>query len=169
MKKQILSFILSLTLLPTFAQSLESNVEERLQHFFSEYKPLSTNIGICKLESYQLDNDNRRLHIFPSKSFGYQSFTSENVKQIYNYLKSHLPGPVNYYDITIYADGKPIEELIPNFLRKKKDESRLWKREYKGEAYAIQRGSEGDICKREYRLHRYRAAIGMQDFTPLSS
>ena len=135
MKKQILSFILSLTLLPTFAQSLESNVEERLQHFFSEYKPLSTNIGICKLESYQLDNDNRRLHIFPSKSFGYQPFTSENVKQIYNYLKSHLPGPVNYYDITIYADGKPIEELIPNFLRKKKDESRLWKREYKGDSW----------------------------------
>ena len=48
-----------------------------------------------------------------------------------------MPGPVNYYRITLYADGQPIENLIPNFLRKKgKDKERLYgKIEYKGDAW----------------------------------
>lgn len=55
---------------------------------------------------------------------------------IYRLLRQSLPGPVNYYDITIYADGKSIEDLIPNYLRKKQDKSRLWQRtDYKGDPW----------------------------------
>ena len=46
-----------------------------------------------------------------------------------------MPGPVNYYDMTIYADGKTIEDLVPNHLRKKQDKSRVWKRTYKGQPW----------------------------------
>ena len=57
-------------------------------------------------------------------------------KAIYRLLRQSLPGPVNYYDITIYADGKSIEDLIPNYLRKKQDKSRLWQRtDYKGDPW----------------------------------
>ncbi|MBR4846466.1 MAG: xanthan lyase, partial [Bacteroidaceae bacterium] len=43
-------------------------------------------------------------------------------------MKQILPGPVNYYNITMYADGRKIHELIPNALRGKRDreEGRLW-------------------------------------------
>ena len=116
----------------THAQGLDGNVEERLNRFFTEYKHPKANIGTCKLDSFALNHQRRKLDIYPSATFGYQPFTPQSVEQIYGYLKSHLPGPVNYYDITIHADGKPIDELIPNHLRKKADKNRVWKREYKG-------------------------------------
>ena len=78
----------------------------------------------------------KRLNVYASPSFGYQPFTPEKTEAIYRLLRQSLPGPVNYYDITIYADGKSIEDLIPNYLRKKQDKSRLWQRtDYKGEPW----------------------------------
>ena len=133
MKRYLFSSLVILCFhLPSLAQGLDGNVKERLTQYFSEYKAPTAQIGTCKLDSFHLDHERRILDIYPSTSFGYQPFTTEHVKQIYDYLKGHLPGPVNYYKMTIYADGKSIDDLIPNYLRKKKDHSRLWKKEYKG-------------------------------------
>ena len=47
-------------------------------------------------------------------------------KYLQNQVENLLPGPVRFFDVTIYADGKPIEDLIPNVYRKKKkDKTRL--------------------------------------------
>ena len=151
MKKLLALFIALSTSICSFAQGLEGNVEERLKQYFTEYKHPTTHFGTCELESYAIDHDRRKLDIYPSKSFGYQPFTPESVEQIYDYLKGYLPGPVNYYDMTIYTDGKPIEELIPNAFRKKKDKALRWKREYKGNPwtknisrpYTAEKGLEG--------------------------
>ncbi|MBR5205379.1 MAG: xanthan lyase [Bacteroidaceae bacterium] len=151
MKKYIASILLATSALGLQAQGLDGNVEERLTRFFSEYQPAQARIGTCKLDSFALDHQRRKLDIYPSVSFGYQPFTPENVEQIYGYLKKLLPGPVNYYDITIHADGKTIEELIPNHLRKKKDKTMVWKKEYKGNPwtknisrpYEVEEGLEG--------------------------
>ena len=151
MKKYLLSLSILASPLASLAQGLDGNVEERLTRFFTEYQPAQARIGKCKLDSFALDHERRKLDIYPSVSFGYQPFTPENVEQIYGYLKSHLPGPVNYYDITIHADGKTIEELIPNHLRKKKDKNLRWKKEYKGNPwtknisrpYEVEEGLEG--------------------------
>lgn len=132
MKKYLLTILLAASSLALQAQGLDKNVEERLHQYFNEYKHPKANFGTCKLDSFALDHERRKLDIYPSVSFGYQPFTPESVEQIYGYLKNHLPGPVNYYDITIHADGKTIEELIPNHLRKKKDKNLRWKKEYKG-------------------------------------
>ena len=151
MKKYIASILLATLSLGLQAQGLDRNVEERLTRFFSDYQPVQTRISTCKLDSFALDHQRRMLDIYPSVSFGYQPFTPENVGQIYGQLKKLLPGPVNYYDITIHADGKTIEELIPNHLRKKKDKTRVWKKEYKGNPwtknisrpYEVEKGLEG--------------------------
>ena len=151
MKKYISTLILMCCTLAPKAQGLDGNVQERLTRFFAEYKHPKANIGTCKLDSFHLDHRKRKLDIYPSVTFGYQPFTPESVKQIYDNLKGRLPGPVNYYDITIHADGKTIDELIPNHLRKKLDKTRLWKREYKGDAwvrnisrpYTAEEGLEG--------------------------
>ena len=121
MKKYLLLLSILASTLGTQAQRLDGNVEERLKRYFAEYKHPMANIGTCKLDSFRLDHQRRKLDIYPSATFGYQPFTPESVKQIYDYLKGHLPGPVNYYDITIHADGLTIDELIPNHLRKKQD------------------------------------------------
>ena len=151
MKKYIVSILLTTIALGLQAQGLDRNVEERLTRFFSDYQTVQASISTCKLDSFTLDHQRRMLDIYPSVSFGYQPFTPENVEQIYGQLKKLLPGPVNYYDITIHADGKTIEELIPNHLRKKKDKTRIWKKEYKGKPwiknisrpYEVEEGLEG--------------------------
>ena len=151
MKKHLLILSLFASTLASSAQGLDGNVEERLKTFFAEYQNTKANIGTCKLDSFHLDHHRRKLDIYPSKTFGYQPFTPEGVEQIYGYLKNHLPGPVNYYKMTIHADGKTIDELIPNHLRKKQDKSRMWRREHKGDAwvrnisrpYEVKEGLEG--------------------------
>lgn len=151
MKKLLILLTTLVSTLALPAQGLDGNVEERLTRFFAEYKHPKANIGTCKLDSFRLDHRRRKLDIYPSVRFGYQPFTPESVEQIYGYLKSQLPGPVNYYQLSIYADGKRIDELIPNYLLKKKDKSRLWKRTYKGDAwvknisrpYEVEEGLEG--------------------------
>ena len=151
MKKYLLSLGILASTFGLQAQGLDGNVEERLTRYFTEYQPAQARIGTCKLDSFALDHQRRKLDIYPSVSFGYQPFTPENVEQIYGYLKKHLPGPVNYYDITIHADGKAIEDLIPNHLLKKKDKTRMWKKEYKGNPwtknisrpYEVKEGLEG--------------------------
>ena len=133
MKKIFLPFLLLMTgILYAPAQGLDTNVEQRLKDFFTNYETSYANIGKCKLERYEADHNKKTLNVYAGRNFGYQPFTPENTEAIYRLLKQSLPGPVNYYDITIYADGKPIEELVPNSLRKKQDKSRLWQRlEYK--------------------------------------
>lgn len=137
MKKTVLFFLFLMTsILCSQAQKLDANVEQRLKDFFTNYETSYANIGKCTLNRYEINHNKRVLNVYAGKSFGYQPFTPENTEAIYRLLKQSLPGPVNYYDITIYADGKPIEELIPNYLRKKQDKSRLWQRiDYKGDPW----------------------------------
>lgn len=137
MKKIFLSFLLVMAgISHTLAQGLDGNVEQRLKDFFTRYETSYANIGKCKLDRYEVNHDKKRLNVYASPSSGYQPFTPEKTEAIYRLLRQSLPGPVNYYDITIYADGKSIEDLIPNYLRKKQDKSRLWQRtDYKGDPW----------------------------------
>lgn len=137
MKRTVMSLLLLMTgILCAPAQGLDANVKQRLETFFTRYETSYANIGKCKLERYEINHNQKELNVYAGGSFGYQPFTPENTEAIYRLLKQSLPGPVNYYDITIYADGKPIEDLIPNYLRKKQDKSRLWQRtDYKGDPW----------------------------------
>lgn len=154
MKKLILTGIWLLygILLP--AQELEQNVEERLQTFFKEYTTHTTNIGTCKLDSFRIDFRKKKLLVYANERFAYQPLRPETVDAIYRHLGQILPGPVNNFDLTVFADGKNIEELIPNLYRKgKKDKARTFSHlEYKGipwvtrtsRPYEITRGLEGN-------------------------
>ena len=137
MKRTVMSLLLLMTgILCAPAQGLDANVKQRLETFFTRYETSYANISKCKLERYEINHNQKELNVYAGSSFGYQPFTPENTEAIYRLLKQSLPGPVNYYDITIYADGKPIEDLIPNYLRKKQDKSRLWQRtDYKGDPW----------------------------------
>ena len=95
----------------------------------------------------------KKLLVYTNERFAYQPLRPETVDAIYRHLGQILPGPVNYFDLTVFADGKSIEELIPNLYRKgKKDKARLFSHlEYKGtpwvtrtsRPYDITRGLEG--------------------------
>lgn len=116
------------------AQAIEKNVEDRLIDFFSSYVPATAKINPPALKSVNVDFERKRLSIYASESFAYQPFRPETVDDIYKRIENLLPGPVRFFDVTVYADGKPIEDLIPNaYRKKKKDKNRLsLSTEYKG-------------------------------------
>ena len=133
-------------------QSLEQTTEQRLKDFFTSYETSYARIGKCKLERFEVEHEKKVLRVYANPAFGYQPFTEENVSAIYRLLKQSLPGPVNYYTLQVYADGKLIEDLVPNAYRKKQDKTRLYgKLEAKGNPwvtnvsrpYEISRGLEG--------------------------
>ena len=136
------------------AQSIERTVEERLANYFEEYVTPRANIGTCKLDSFNIDHERRTLRVYANPTFGYQPFTKEIADGIYQQVRQILPGPVNYFDITLYADGRKIQDLIPNALRAKRDreEDRLWDgRRHKdapwvtraSRPYEVEKGLEG--------------------------
>ena len=90
------------------AQSLEKNIEKRLNEFFSNYETSYANIGKSRLDKFVIDHEQKKLDIYANSNFGYQPFTEENTTAIYRSLKQLLPGPANYYALTVYADGQPI-------------------------------------------------------------
>lgn len=123
--KYILFFLSVISTNFLFAQDIERNVKERLTDYFAKYTA-TAKISTPKLNSIDIDYDRKTITIYASESFAYQPFRPETVEMIYNQVKELLPGPVHYYRTTIYADGKPIEELIPNIYRnKKKDKERM--------------------------------------------
>lgn len=123
----IMLTVLFCPLLPVLAQGLDNTVKQRLTDFFKNYQTSHADIGTCKLDHFVLDHEKRTLQVYASPSFGYQPFTEETTSAIYRLITQSLPGPVNYYKITIYADGMPIDNLIPNAFRKKKDTDRQYK------------------------------------------
>ena len=135
---KIIVFFLCLTLGVNFlsAQDIERNVKERLTDYFGRYTA-TAKISTPKLKSVDIDYERKTIAIHASESFAYQPFRPETVEAVYNQVKELLPGPVHYYRLTIFADGKPIEELIPNIYRnKKKDKERMYlKTDYKGAAW----------------------------------
>lgn len=123
--KYILFFLSVISTNFLFAQDIERNVKERLTDYFAKYTA-TAKISTPKLNSIDIDYDRKTITIYASEGFAYQPFRPETVEMIYNQVKELLPGPVHYYRTTIYADGKPIEELIPNIYRnKKKDKERM--------------------------------------------
>ena len=101
-------------------------VDKRLKEYFRNYESEEVNVGSCKLVRSQLDPKGRTLTIHANANFAYQPFRPETTKRIYDELRRVLPGPVNYYDITLIVGDKSIDDLIPNIYRKTKDETRLW-------------------------------------------
>ena len=156
MKKIILTSILLLlygTLLP--AQEIKQNVEERLQTFFKEYTTNTINIGTCKLDSFRIDFRKKRLLIYTNERFAYQPLRPVTVDAIYRHLGQILPGPVSYFKITLFANGRSIEDLIPNLYRKgKEDKTRLFnKLEYKGNPWVTRISRPYEITRGLERRH----------------
>lgn len=108
------------------AQDIERNIKERLTDFFSSYVPVSTKINTSKLQDLSIDYDRKKIAVYATESFAYQPFVPETVEAIYQQIQNLLPGPVRFFDLTIYAGNQPIDNLVPNlYRRKKQDKSRL--------------------------------------------
>ena len=154
MRLRILTILLlsCLALTEASAQSQQKVVEKRLKEYFRNYESPDIDLGTCKLLRAQLDPKKRTLIVHANANFAYQPFRPETTAKIYEDLRNILPGPVNYYNITILVDNKSIDDLIPNLYRKEKDATRLWGKVNHNDAawitntsrpYAISEGLQG--------------------------
>lgn len=141
----ILSFFFTSVL---HAQSLSSRVDA----WVSRYSRNDLALKPGKLQTCSVDTLNETVRIVIKDGFSEQTFTPAVVDNIYRDMKSFLPDSIKHYKVTVITDGRPIEDLIPNVLRKNKDHSRLSSTKYTGQPwvknisrpYTAQRGLEGN-------------------------
>ena len=113
------------------AQRADKTVVRSIEKFFTEYTSESMKMKNCGLErrrnSVILNKAGRKITIYANQSFAAQMFTPELVERIYAGVRKVLPASLSKYRIEIIAARKPIEQLVPNNLRRGKvDEKRLW-------------------------------------------
>jgi len=131
----------------------QDNGITNLRQYFAQYtNPLFSNLGKITVEDIQTDPQAKYMSIVLSDNFIAQPLTPLIVGDLYTEVKRLLPKPLNAYDVSIFAGGSPIEQLIPTSMLDRGDTTRVYKRElYKGSPwvtptnrpYTIKKGLQG--------------------------
>ncbi|MBR6203128.1 MAG: xanthan lyase, partial [Bacteroidaceae bacterium] len=113
-----------LLLLPCYGHT--QTFQSKLTEWADNYTRSDANIKPSTVVSCDIDNNNGTVRIVMGGGFPEQHFTPDVVEKIYKEVRSFLPTLQRHYDLVIETDGRPIEDLVPNFFRKgKKDPMRL--------------------------------------------
>ncbi|MCF7806925.1 MAG: xanthan lyase [Candidatus Marinimicrobia bacterium] len=89
----------------------------------------------AKIDTIVVNKQTKTLDIYMNRWMGALPFRAENTILIYQSLHSHLGHRFKKYDVTIYSNEVPIEQLIPNYYRsdpKAYDRSRMGIAEERG-------------------------------------
>lgn len=144
-------FIILLFILPCYGNS--QSLQSQLTTWAENYTRYDANIKPSTVTSCDIDSEGKTIRIVMGGGFQEQHFTPEVVEKIYSEVRSFVPVTQRNYDLVIETDGRPIEDLVPNFFRKgKKDHARLLSETYKGEPwvknmsrpYTAEQGLEGN-------------------------
>lgn len=121
--------------------------------YFENYQnPNYSSADKIKIEDLDIDNEQKRYTIYLNDAFKSQPFTPSLVKRIYEDVRRTLGTPYNTYNITIYAQDVPIEQLISIDQLSERDSLRVYmKKPYHGNAwvtpttvpYSIDKGLKG--------------------------
>ncbi len=129
MRKTCLLFCFALLALVAEAQSsVDKQLRETVAGFFRNYSvPGYSHYGTMKADSVRVDKKSRTLSVYANLPFYSQPLTPERVKAIHRNLNAVLPKAYKSYRLTVFGNNRlPLDSLVPNFLRKEKDISRLW-------------------------------------------
>ena len=132
MIKRILSvLLLFITLSPITAQTLDpsdaARIEKKLRNYLDDYKPQDTRLEKQpKLVRYTIDDSLRIITVYTDEIFAQQEFSPKIVAKIYKKISKLMPEPYEAYNVNVITHGMSIEELIPNQLAEKVDETRMW-------------------------------------------
>ena len=113
------------------AKSLRSALADYIENY-NRNATCYTSYDKVTVEDISVSTEERRVYLYLSEGFLGQPFTPESVKSINENIKQRLPESLQGYDVTVYADGTPIELLVPVNLTDGKDTSRVYgKREFR--------------------------------------
>ena len=98
------------------ADSLRVQIAEKLTTIAKTY----THVGKLKVRKITIDDKSERIIVDVAETFSYMPFRPNNVKQIYDSVKSVFTDEQqDKYKFIILTNGTSIDELIPNFYRDK--------------------------------------------------
>ena len=127
----LILFALSLSNL-SFAQTLE----RKLKDWAAAYERTDAYLRPATFTSCNVDTEEKTIRIVFGGGFPEQTFSEAIVDRVYKEIKQLLPDSQRSFDLIIEADGRPIEELVPNFFRSgKKDSKRQLPVIYKSEPW----------------------------------
>ena len=152
-KKHIfLSLTLALCSLSLTAQNTDKEYANLREYFEGYTNPNFPNLKKITVEDIITNKRDKHITIIVSDNFIAQPLTPLVVGDLYNDVKRLLPMPYNTYDVSIFANDTPIEQLIPTSMMDRADTSRVYKKElYKGNPwvtpmnrpYTIKKGLQG--------------------------
>lgn len=129
------------------------NEKTPLALYFENYQnPNYSSNDKIKIEDIDINNDEKRYAIYLNEAFKSQPFTPTIVQTIYENVRRTLEPPYNTYQIILYAQDVPIEQLIPINLLSERDSMRVYRKNpYKGNSwvspvnlpYSIDKGLKG--------------------------
>ncbi|MDR0421227.1 MAG: xanthan lyase [Prevotellaceae bacterium] len=106
--------------------SLRIKIGDKLTAISKTY----TDVGNLRVRKIMTDNKSRRIIIEVSESLSYVPFRPDNVEEMYDAVKPLFSESQQKYKFIIRSNGMSIEDLIPNFYRKKNfDKYRRFKRD----------------------------------------
>lgn len=121
--------------------------------YFENYQnPAYSSADKIRIEDLDIDNEQKRYTIYLNDAFKSQPFTPTLVKQIYEDVRRTLGTPYNTYQLIIYAQDIPIEQLISIDQLTEPDSQRVYMRKpYHGNAwvtpaslpYSVSKGLRG--------------------------
>lgn len=132
---------------PGWAQNgSTAGIKDKLENYFKNYKPQGAQFSkTAHLTDLQIDDDSETVTITVNDAFAEQSFTPQVVENIYNKVKQLLPSPYASYYLKVETHQYEIQELVPNRLKKHKDDSRIWSTDYHGEPWVKNMNTPYDI------------------------
>ena len=94
-------------------RTLESQIADSLTAIANKY----TFVGKMKLQSVVINPKNSSIVVTASPFLAYMPFRADNVDRIYKAIRQITADKYPGYSISCLSDGKPIEDLVPNYYR----------------------------------------------------
>ena len=129
--------IVLLTVMLLFVSTADAQtMREQLLNYLDNYTRAEQLLKRSKLDSLVVDTTTQHISVYVSGGFMEQYFTDEVVEDVYANIRSFVPDSLSSYPLTVITDRQPIEQLVPNTIRKGAiDKSRIWQSEYKGQPW----------------------------------
>ena len=120
----------------------------QMLNYLDNYTRKDQYIKSSRLDSIVTDTLREEIRMYVSGGFKEQFFTSETVDDIYKSVKAFVPDSLSHYHLGIFTDSHPIEQLVPNALRKGKlSAERLAGKEFNGVPWTTNTSSPLKITK----------------------
>ena len=155
--RYIIVFFIFISALADCNAQRRRNEKTPLTLYFENYQnPNYSSAEKIKIEDLDINKEEKRYAIYLNDAFKSQPFTPTLVKRIYEDVRRTLEPPYNTYNLIIYAQDVPIEQLISIDQLTERDSMRVYvKNPYKGNAwvnpvstpYSIEKGLKGrHVC-----------------------